>query len=99
MKNVKKKCPRKYFQDISIGTKTFELLRDEDDIQPGDVLDLLEWDGEAYTGRNTRCEVTYVLRNCPEHGLMDGYCIVGIVAVGEVVFDEGGHIWAAKVVT
>lgn len=88
MKNIKKKIWSKYFQDILTGIKTFELRKDKDNIQPGDVLDLLEWDGENYTGRNIRCMVTYVLRNCPEYGLMEGYCIIGIEAVGEVVATE-----------
>lgn len=87
MKNIKKKIFPKYFRDVSIGIKSFELRKDDDDIQPGDVLDLLEWDGN-YTGRNIRCEVTYVLRNCPEYGLMDGYCIIGINPVGEVIVTE-----------
>ncbi|MBQ7431341.1 DUF3850 domain-containing protein [Butyrivibrio sp.] len=65
------------------GNKTFELRKDEDDIQQGDTLDLLEWD-QDYTGRGVRCRVTYVLRNCSEYGLMDGYCIIGIEAVCRV---------------
>ena len=88
MKNIKKKILPQYFMDVVAGIKTFELRKDEDDIQPGDVLDLLEWTGEKYTGRNIRCPVTYVLRNCPEYGLMEGYCIIGIEAVGEVVTTE-----------
>ena len=88
MKNVKKKILPQYFRDVSMGIKTFELRKDEDDIQPGDVLDLLEWTGTQYTGRNIRCAVTYVLRHCPEYGLMEGYCIIGIEAVGEVVATE-----------
>lgn len=88
MKNVKKQILPKYFRDVSMGIKTFELRKDEDDIQPGDVLDLLEWEDDEYTGRNMRCVVTYVLRDCPEYGLMEGYCIIGIEAVGEVVATE-----------
>ena len=82
--NVKKKILPSYFKDVDNGTKTFELRKDEDNIQPGDTLDLLEWDGEKYTGRNVRCVITYVLRDCPQYGLLDGYCIIGIKAVGEV---------------
>ena len=79
MKNVKKKILPKYFRDVCMGIKTFELRKDEDNIQPGDILDLQEWDGEKYTGRNVRCAVTYVLRNCPEYGLMDGFYIIGTI--------------------
>ncbi len=85
MKNIKKKILPQYFESVLNKTKTFELRKDEDNVQVGDCLDLLEWDGEKYTGRNVRCNVTYVLRNCPQYGLMDGYCIIGIDAVEEVV--------------
>ncbi len=61
-KNIKKKILPQYFRDVSMGIKTFELRKDEDDVQPGDILDLLEWDN-GYTGRNIRCAVTYVLRH------------------------------------
>lgn len=77
MKTIKKKILPKYFGDVVTGAKQFELRKDEDDIQVGDELELIEWDGEP-TGRVVRCDVTYVLRNCVEYGLMDGYCIVGI---------------------
>ena len=37
-----------------------------------------EYDGKEYTGYVIKAKVTYVLRNCPEYGLMDGYCVFGI---------------------
>ena len=77
MKTIKKKILPKYFGDVVTGAKQFELRKDDDDIQVGDELELIEWDGEP-TGKVVRCDVTYVLRNCVEYGLMDGYCIVGI---------------------
>lgn len=52
--------------------------KDEDDIQVDDVVFLLEYDGKEYTGYVIKAKVTYVLRNCPEYGLMDGYCVFGI---------------------
>ncbi len=87
-KNVKKKILPRYFRDVLMGIKTFELRKDDDDIQPGDILELLEWKNEAYTGRNIRCAVTYVLRDCPEYGLMNGYCIIGIKTIGEAVITD-----------
>ena len=77
MKTIKKKILPKYFGDVVTGAKQFELRKDDDDIQVGDELELIEWDGEP-TGKVVRRDVTYVLRNCVEYGLMDGYCIVGI---------------------
>ena len=81
-KHIKKKLLPEYYAAVKAQSKTFELRKDEDDIQPGDVLDLCEWDGKEYTGRKLTREVTYVLRNCPQYGLMDGYCIIGIMPIG-----------------
>ena len=67
-----------YYEDVRDGNKQFELQKDGRNVQVGDELLLREWTGEHYTGRQVRVEVTYVLRNCPQYGLMDGYCIIGI---------------------
>ena len=81
-KHVKKKILPEFYDMVKRRVKTFELRRDEDDIQPGDVLELYEWDGEKYTGHKLTREVTCVLRGYPEYGLMDGYCIIGIMPIG-----------------
>lgn len=78
MKQVKKKILPQYFKDVCSGKKNFELRKDEDDIQVGDILTLEEWVPETgKTGYCTNRTVSYVLRNVPEYGLMDGYCIIG----------------------
>ena len=41
-KTVTKKILPKYFRDVLDGHKTFELRKDEDDIQPGDTIVLKE---------------------------------------------------------
>ena len=81
-RKIEKKVLPEYYKDIISGRKTFELRKDEDDIQPGDILVLREWDGKKYTGNRTRREVTYVLRDAAEYGLMPGYCILAIRHVG-----------------
>lgn len=77
MKEVTKKILPKYFKEVYAGNKTFELRKDEDDIQAGDRLYLKEWNGRSYTGRSFIVTVKYVLRNVPEYGLAKGYCIIG----------------------
>lgn len=76
MKTVRKKILPEYFNAVQEYRKNFELRKDEDNIQVGDELILEEWNGE-YTGNYTWRKVTYVLRNVPEYGLKDGYCIIG----------------------
>lgn len=77
-KIVYKKILPQYFDDVRNGHKDFELRKDEDDIQVGDKLVLNEFDGTNYTGQYIAKDVKYVLRNCSQYGLMDGYCIIGL---------------------
>ena len=77
MKEVYKKILPEYYEAVISGKKRFELRKDEDHIEVGDTLVLNEWTGERYTGRQYSTYVKYVLRNVPEYGLMDGYCIIG----------------------
>lgn len=76
-KAIIKKILPEYFGAVNARIKNFELRKDEDNIQVGDILVLNEWNGQAYTGRGVRRRVKYVLRNVPEYGLKEGYCIVG----------------------
>lgn len=77
MKAVRKKILPCYFEDAKTRKKNFEIRRDEDDIQPGDNLILCEYTQEHYTGREVSRKVKYVLRNVPQFGLKNGYCIIG----------------------
>ena len=78
MKKHELKILPKYFQAVWDGKKTFELRKDDRDYAEKDLLVLREWDGEQYTGSALVVEVTYILRNAPEYGLADGYCIMSI---------------------
>lgn len=67
-----------YFEQVMAGNKWFELRKDDRDYKVGDYIILREWDGSDYTGRNLQgISIRYILRNVPEYGLMDGYCILG----------------------
>lgn len=81
-RKIEKKVLPEYYKGIRTHKKMFEIRKDEDGIKPGDILVLREWDGEKYTGGMTRREVTAVLKNCPEYGLMEGYCILSLQTPG-----------------
>lgn len=66
-----------YFKDVSSGAKKFGLRKNDRDYQPGDIFILREWDGRKYTGRYFVQSIGYVLKDCLEYGLMEGYCIFG----------------------
>lgn len=67
-----------YYDAVRKGIKKFELRKDDRDYAAGDMAILQEWNGREYTGRrDLYIPILYVLRNCPEYGLQDGYCILG----------------------
>ncbi len=61
-----------YFQAVREGRKNFEIRRDDRDYQIGDMVQLAE-----FTGNFIELKIKYVLRDCPQFGLMPGYCIFG----------------------
>lgn len=68
----------KYFDEVQSLNKQFELRKDDRDYRVGDLILLKEFENGHYTGRECGCfDITYILRNCPEYGLADGYCILG----------------------
>lgn len=86
-----------FFEALACGVKDFELRKDDRDYQVGDFIWLCEWDGEKYTGRSLSIvQIKYILRDCPEYGLMNGYCILGFdrtrfTAIGEGRDDGTGR--------
>lgn len=78
MKTIRKKISPIYFDAVESRQKNFEIRKDDDDVQVGDKLVLGEWkETYGYTGRFVTRKVKYVLRNVPEYGLKEGYCIIG----------------------
>ena len=68
----------KYLDAILRDEKRFELRKDDRDFQVGDKLVLEEHDGSFYTGKQYGLlTIKYILRDCPEYGLAEGYCILG----------------------
>ncbi len=74
-----------HFQAVWDERKTFELRKDDRDYKVGDMLLLNEWDGEKYTGSAIMVKITHILRNCPEYGLANGYCILSIQHLGKPI--------------
>ena len=66
-----------YFQAVQDGRKNFELRKDDRGYQVGDLVHLREYYEGRYSGRDIVLKIRYILRDCPEYGLMDGYCIIG----------------------
>ncbi|HBE9627327.1 TPA: DUF3850 domain-containing protein [Clostridioides difficile] len=65
-----------YFKEVANGNKNFEVRKNDRGFKKGDLLVLQEFDGEKYTGLETRKEITYLLDN--SNYLQDGYVVLGI---------------------
>lgn len=66
-----------YFQSLVDREKNFELRLNDRDYRVGDTVVLEEYTGEHYTGRGITRKIKYVLKDCPQFGLKDGYCVFG----------------------
>lgn len=71
------KISPKYYKNVMDGHKKFELRNDDRNFQVGDMFVLREYDNGEYTGRYFIQVIRYILKDCPEYGLIDGYCIFG----------------------
>lgn len=79
------KIKPEYYKDVECGLKKFELRKNDRDFQVGDILMLIKLDDKGNeTDQVTRVKVNYILKDCPQYGLKDGYAILGI--------DTGSHI-------
>lgn len=66
-----------YYKAVIAGMKTFELRKNDRQYEVGDEVKLMKWDEDGFTGRYYTITITYVLKDVPEFGLADGYCIFG----------------------
>ena len=67
-----------YYFDIKHGVKKFELRKNDRDYKVGDIVVLKPWDGEMFLDLEPFAKrIKYILKDCPEYGLMDGYAILG----------------------
>jgi len=66
-----------YYQSLVNREKNFELRVNDRDFKVGDTVALDEYTGSNYTGRGIKRKIKYVLKDCHQFGLMDGYCIFG----------------------
>jgi hypothetical protein len=86
------KCWPPYFEELSLGRKTFELRKDDRQYRVGDILRLREWaptesapidpKSGSYTRREHKVRVTYkLLASAFAFGLQPGYAILSVVPV------------------
>jgi hypothetical protein len=67
-----------YFEEVWNENKTFELRENDRNYKVGDTLRLLEFDYGTYTGRECSRLIKYILIDCEQYGLKDGFVILAI---------------------
>lgn len=73
------KIQSEYYDDVITGVKRFELRKDDRGFEVGDLIVFLEYKKDVFTGRVSEAmPILYKLKDCPEYGLKDGYCILGL---------------------
>lgn len=92
-KTIEKKIQPKYFIDILVYKKRFEIRKNDCDYQVGDFVKLLEYDAttKKYTGNYILVEITYVLKDIPEYGLNKDYCIFNFL-IHECALNDGEYV-------
>lgn len=92
MKLHELKILHEYLIDVTLGTKTFELRKNDRDYQVGDLIHFIDvdcvgrdwklfhkpYDIEPSIDENTLYRITYVLKNVEKYGLDKDYCILAI---------------------
>ena len=67
-----------YYEEVKCGNKNFELRKNDRDYKVHDTLRLRAWkDGQYLDKSPLERVISYMLMDCPEYGLMDGYVILG----------------------
>lgn len=73
------KCLPEYFNRLDVvsgGPKSFEIRKNDRGYRVGDQVTLKEWSPEnGYSGESVTITIKWLLKDCPEFGLLDGFCI------------------------
>lgn len=67
------------FEALLSGKKTFEIRKNDRNFHVGDIVKLMEWNGD-FSGRHLNFWITYILPG-PSYGIPEGYCIMSIIPV------------------
>ena len=68
-----------YYLAIKQGFKQFEIRKNDKDFKKGDFIKFVVLEeGNVLSEDTETYEITYVLKDVPQYGLKDGYCILSI---------------------
>ena len=84
MKLINLKIKPTYFLDLLRGAKTFEVRKNDRDYQVGDLITFSVVNNDGLVIKGTEGSnfnlfvIVYVLKDCPQYGLADGYAILSL---------------------
>lgn len=81
--NHRLKILPQYFQDVTVGDKTFEIRKNDRDYKVGDNIVLSEYEDGQYAGRNILAIITYIT----DYGQKDDYVVFGIKPNFNIVYN------------
>ncbi len=78
-----------YYEEVKAGNKNFELRKNDRDYMEHDTVILKAWENGQYLDKEPlKREIAYILMDCPEYGLQDGFCIIGFRTEQEPILDK-----------
>lgn len=95
MKIHELKIKSEYMAEIWLHRKTFELRKNDRDFEVGDIVhfNIIEKTRKEPYPDDGLYRITYVLKDVPEYGLQEGYCIFGIRKLVQETFKSSDHLW------
>lgn len=76
MTTHKLKIAPKYFADVGVGVKKFEVRKNDRNFEPGDMVEFHEFVSGEHTGAKLGpFEIKYVLPGENKYGLAEDYCV------------------------
>lgn len=73
------KCLPEFFNRLDVvsgGPKNFEIRKNDRGYKVGDLVTLMEWSPEnGYSGESVTVTIKWLMKDCPEFGLLNGFCI------------------------
>ena len=82
-----KKIQEKYFFDILLNNKRFEIRKNDCNYKIGDRVKLVLYKGDEKVGQDNYIvvKITYILKDIPQYGLDKDYCIFGFRICEKVI--------------
>ena len=66
------------YTEITAGTKTFIVVKNNRDFEIGDEILFEDLDGWAFEGWRFNFIITHILKGTGKNGIKKGYCVLGI---------------------